>query len=182
MMRLPTNGMDITLPSGRLLAGEYQLPDAGIGRLKLTSTNPATGESQAVVLFLDLWSPEGVLVQEWTAAGGLVVVGGSRAVVLSTDSLSVRAAVPFECKEFQSLDEPWIAVAGDLLFVASEWRVFCVDVRLAIRWCWTTLVHAPERWMLNGAPIVEGASVRICLVFAGREAEVELRIEDALGL
>ncbi len=80
------------------------------------------------------------------------------------------------------LGQPWIVPGNDVLIVASETRVFCIDERLAIRWCWTVKVHSNEWWRIAKVPVIREAVVEVGLESPTSQIDIRLRVADAMPL
>lgn len=175
-MYVSTDEAEQTLASGGQLAAKYVVGDPGL--LTLRHTDPAGLESSEVELRIDPWAPEGFLVYEWTAGRALAVCGASLLLVLAQPSLELQAAVPWEYEECEVGDFPYFVDAGSVMLVATETRVFCIDDRLAIRWCWTVKVYSNDWWKLAAPPRVEADRVVLLLRSASRDVTVAISIAD----
>jgi hypothetical protein len=175
-MYLSTDEVEQTLESGGQLAAQYVAGDPG--RLTLRHTDQAGSASSEVELRLEPWAPEGFLVHEWAAGGALAVCGASRLLILAEPSLELRAAVPWEYGECEVGDFPYFVTTDGAMLIATETRVFCVDDRLAFRWCWTVKVYSNDWWKLAAPPRVEADKVSLLLRSASRDVTVVISIAD----
>jgi hypothetical protein len=153
--------------------------EAGPGTLVLRTTNVATGDTRETSLVLDPLNPSGFWMEEWPQGSAVVICGAARILVLEASSLDLRAVVPFEHEECETLEHPWFVMGESAVLIATESRVFRFDVRPALLWCWTVRVYSTEWFALVGAPVIDDNTVRIKLRSAARDVEVRVGLDDA---
>jgi hypothetical protein len=156
-MRLETTTNEYSLQQGMLsLTSTYSAGDGGPGSLNLEIMGFETGLDVRGTIRLDPWRSNYFPAYDWESANGLVVCGAERWLTLDVRTLRIAAGANFEYEEGETLSEPWLceSPAGDVLILATDRRIFCLDSRLAIRWVWSARVHETDRW-INGPPRVE---------------------------
>lgn len=165
--------------SGTLLTSEYEPSDLGPGRLLLRSTDPNSGDSRETQLQLDPEDPQGYRIEKWPEANALIIGGADRLVVIELATMHPRATIVWEYQECETQDTPWFTGNDDILLISSETRVFCLDRRLAFRWCWTTRIGTKEWVTIENPPAIQREVVSIALRSPTGERALTLRLEDA---
>ncbi|MEO6773873.1 MAG: hypothetical protein ABI467_12810 [Kofleriaceae bacterium] len=54
---------------------------------------------------------------------------------------------------------PWFVQSEELFLIASPTRLFCMDRRRAIRWCWNVRAETTEWMDISAAPSIAGSQV-----------------------
>jgi hypothetical protein len=181
-MEVPRHAELFEIASGLLLTTEYQPAEVGSGRLTIRATDPQTGDWREGKVSLDPGHSGGYRVEEWSEGGALLLIGGDSLVVVDAATIRLQAALPWEYKECHFVGLPWLIEGKAMLFVVSETRVFCLDRRLAIRWCWTVRNESTEWVQIASLPVVEGDTLHVPLRTMAREWTLRLRIDDAVHL
>ena len=170
------------LRSGQvLLETDWQPGDAGRpGLLSLRLEDQETYESVEGRVRLDSWIADAYLLLELT--GECFILCGSPAVVaLDAASLALISSLGREYEEGEIIGTPWHVevMESRLLILATEQRVWCLDERGAIRWVWGCRTR--DRYVqIAGAPVPGGDRIRVPLVSAKGEFQVELLLNDGL--
>jgi len=128
---------DLELSGRTRLRSEYIESEGGAGRLHVEHVASSYDTTGNAAWDLDPWAPEGFLVYEWVPGQTCVVCAATRILVIDIRTLAVCGVIPIECDEFRIRSTPWFAASDELLLIASESRVVCVDRRIAIRWFWS---------------------------------------------
>jgi hypothetical protein len=179
-MYLSTGESNLSLAGGLALSATYRSADKGSGLLVLHCTDVQTNDGKKTTLQLDPWSPEGFRIDHWIEGGAVVICGANRIVTISLADLETRSAIPLEYEECEACGQPWFVHGNGLLIIATESRVFCLDKRLAIRWCWTVKVYSQDWWRLVSEPKIEGDILRITLRSPRKDVDVELDVNSAV--
>jgi hypothetical protein len=173
-MILQTDGTALTLQDGEsTLTAEYAAGDSRTGVLKLHLDDRTT------TLRLDPWSPESYELYDCRSPKCLVLGGAERLVVLDRETLDFRASLWFEYEETETIDQPWFAESADgqFLVIATDRRVWCLDQRAAIRWCWSVRTR-PETYFIEAAPLVDEQIIRVPVRSFRDERTIGLEIHD----
>jgi hypothetical protein len=173
---------ELKLSDGTQLRSDYMEVKEGTGRVNLELVAPSYDVIGKTVLDLEPWAPEGFLVYEWLPGKACVVCGATCILLVETRTLAVLGAIPLESEEFRVRSTPWFAADEELLVIASEWRVFCVDRRIAIRWPWSTRVYSMDSWMISEPPVLSNSTVTVRLARLDQRRELLLRASDAAVL
>lgn len=177
-MLLPTDGTELQLIPGVNLSGSYTPGDGRPGRLTLTRADTHYSDVAEGMLELDPWSPEGYRVDVWPPGDALLVCGASHLTVLRLSSMQIAAGIALEHEECETLGQPRIIATEDMFIISSETRVFCIDSRLAIRWCWSVRAHSDGWWILDGEPTILNDTVLLRLRSRNEQTELKLRTDS----
>lgn len=170
---------ELALGDGRYLRSEYVPKDGGVGRLSVGLLDESGDELATSAWDLDPWAPEGFVVYDWKPGGACLVCGATHVLLIESSSLALCGAVPLESGEYQTLSTPWFVASDKLLVLASEWRVACIDRRIALRWIWSTRTYSADSWMIAETPELTMSSIRVRLARLARQQELNLRTIDA---
>ena len=178
---LKTHGAT-ALRSGRsLLRADYRPGDAGPGLLRLRLEDQETLESRDGDVRLDPWIGDEYPLIEFKAGNCFLLCGAQAVVAVDCSSLSWLSSVGLEYQEGETIDSPWHVEAEEsqLLVVATERRVWCVNEVGAIRWIWSCSVSNQDAWIV-GSPVVVGSRVRLPINTRVAASFVDLRLADGL--
>jgi len=178
-MKLLIDGTELPVAAGFILSASYQPREAGIGTLKLHCTNAVTFEEVSVSIPLDPWCPEGYLVEQGISGRVLILCGATQLLVIELPPLRITASIPLEYEECETRGLPWFVVKDDLVLIATETRIFCLDQRLAFRWCWTAAVHSRDGWVIAEKPRIEGSVAEVSLAAVMKTVNVKLDLVTA---
>jgi hypothetical protein len=173
-MQLPLDGTGLSLAGGLLLSASYQPQEVGSGWLNLQCVGPVTYDPHTTSIQLAPWSPEGYRVEQGLGNKALVVCGAPGIMVIELSSLRVTAAFALEYEECEPQGLPWFVHGSGVMLITTERRIFCVDQRLAFRWCWTVAAYSNDRWEISRAPVLEGNTIQIYLMAPLKTAVAKL--------
>lgn len=171
------------LRSGRvLLETDWRPGDAGRpGLLSLRLEDQETYESVEGRVRLDPWIADEYLLIEHPTGDGFILCGSPAVVALDAVSLALISSLGLEHEEGEIIGTPWqVEIAESRrLILATERRVWCVDERGAIRWVWGCQT-GDRSTQVSAAPVPRGDRIRVPLVGAKGELQVELLLNDGL--
>ncbi|AKU93472.1 hypothetical protein AKJ09_00136 [Labilithrix luteola] len=116
---------------------------------------------------------------DWAAGRCLVIHGSEALVALNAHDLRIRCSVAFEYKEARLVGQPWYREAGDVLLIATDRRVWCLEQGGSMRWMWSCRLVDEYRF-LSAPPEVVGSAVRLRLGSKSGEEAIELSLADGL--
>jgi hypothetical protein len=181
-MQLLIDGTELPLAGGISLSASYLPQEIGLGSLNLRCNDVVTYDTRTICVPLDPWCPDGYRIEQALGGKALVVCGATRIVVIEMPCLRVKAAIPLEYEECETQGLPWFVIGSGVMLIATETRVFCLDERIAFRWCWTVAAYSKDWWQISQAPRIDATTVRIALTRLNRNADVHLDLLAATVL
>ena len=156
-MILEKDGSGELVGDGSAILTAVSVPDSDLVELHLEDLGGGDGPTARIQL--RPWEPSGFHVCEWRSAGALVIAGAERILVLESATLATKAAITLEYEEGETLVDLWYCEKRELklLTISSELHVWCLDDRLAIRWCWSSRTTADDRRIWSNPTFVADA-------------------------